>query len=81
MIIFYCSLCCLCVLLPASCSGSGVSQEIEADVAEEETRTIHTIAARSDRGQRAHIVTGTFRSAALRSPAPADALLRSGSDA
>lgn len=36
-------------------------QKVQEEVDEEETRTVNTFATRSDDGQRAQIVTGTFR--------------------
>lgn len=36
------------------------SEKVEAEL-DEETRTTHTFASRSDRGVRSRVVTGTFR--------------------
>lgn len=46
----------LCML-----SSLTLAQDQKDEVTEEESRTVNTFASRSDRGQRAQVVTGTFR--------------------
>ena len=49
------------VLFLLFAAGVTAARKIEEQVDEEETRTVNTFATRSDYGQRAQVVTGTFR--------------------